>query len=110
MIIIKMVVQGQPAAGVTWPATEHLYYIGYEDEGRLGRSLTQAEIRLAEGISATYGLVRSETPPVPEAAPSETPAEAKESGSSGSQPVLEDLINCVSGGVRTWAYRSKCDP
>jgi hypothetical protein len=57
VFLIKFLVQGRPSAEVSWPQTEHSYQFGYDqDAQRLMSELSQAEARLAESISATYGL------------------------------------------------------
>jgi hypothetical protein len=70
-----------------------------------------AELCANRIVTRLLGPAQRKRPQDPGSARAETPAEAAESGSSGSQSVLEDeLTNCVSNGVRTWTYRSKCDP
>jgi hypothetical protein len=55
--VIRFLVQGHPSAGVSWRQTEHSYQFGYyENTQRLMSELSQAEARLAESISITYGL------------------------------------------------------
>lgn len=53
MITIKVVVQAEVEAGVTWPPTEHLYHLGYVENG-LDSGLNDAEASLAASISSTY--------------------------------------------------------
>jgi hypothetical protein len=55
--LIKFLVQGRPSAEVSWPQTEHSYQFGSDqDAQRLMSELSQAEARLPESISTTYGL------------------------------------------------------
>jgi hypothetical protein len=55
--LIKFLVQGRPSAEVSWPQTEHGYQFGYDQNAQhLMSELSQAEARLAESISTTYGL------------------------------------------------------
>jgi hypothetical protein len=57
MITIKVVVQAEPAAGVTWPPTEHRYHLGYVGEiDRMDSGLNEAEASIAASISSTYSV------------------------------------------------------
>jgi hypothetical protein len=54
---ITFLARGQPSADVTWPQTEHVFHVGYdEDRQRLKSELIRGEARLADAISGTYGL------------------------------------------------------
>jgi hypothetical protein len=55
--VIKFLVRGHPSAEVSWPQTEHGYEFGYYHARQpLLSELRLGEARLAESISATYGL------------------------------------------------------
>ena len=57
MVVVNVVVQAQPAVGVTWPATEHRYHFAYGSRLKsLESELHDAETSIAASIMSSYRL------------------------------------------------------